>query len=56
MFGQGGEEMNLPGKGLPFAKMHGNGNDFVVIDNRYGDIPGGEPQALLSASAGGGPP
>ena len=39
MFGQGGEEMNLPGKGLPFAKMHGNGNDFVVIDNRYGDIP-----------------
>ena len=39
MFGQGGEEMGLPVKGLPFAKMHGNGNDFVVIDNRSGDIP-----------------
>ena len=39
MFGQVGEEMDQPGKGLPFAKMHGNGNDFVVIDNRSGDIP-----------------
>ena len=25
--------------GLPFMKMHGLGNDFVVIDARYGDDP-----------------
>lgn len=31
--------MDLSVKGIPFAKMHGNGNDFVVIDNRSGDIP-----------------
>jgi len=31
--------MDLSGKGIPFAKMHGNGNDFVVIDNRSGVIP-----------------
>ena len=24
----------LPSQGLPFAKMHGAGNDFVVIDQR----------------------
>src|SRR3569833_648622 len=30
--------MNAPAKrgGLPFARMHGCGNDFVVIDDRTG--------------------
>jgi len=27
---------------IPFIKMHGAGNDFVVIDNRKGDVPAGE--------------
>ncbi|HDR29567.1 diaminopimelate epimerase [Rhodovulum sp.] len=29
----------LHGNGLPFAKMHGLGNDFVVIDARGGGVP-----------------
>lgn len=28
--------MNHP---IPFVKMHGSGNDFVVVDNRHGVIP-----------------
>jgi diaminopimelate epimerase len=30
---------NRPPNGLPFMKMHGLGNDFVVIDARSGDDP-----------------
>lgn len=30
---------NRPSDGLPFMKMHGLGNDFVVIDARSGDDP-----------------
>ncbi len=30
--------MSSSGGGLPFTKMHGNGNDFLIIDNRSGEI------------------
>ena len=30
---------DLPDSSVPFAKMNGSGNDFVVIDNRGGLIP-----------------
>ncbi|RLL63828.1 diaminopimelate epimerase [Paenirhodobacter hankyongi] len=32
-------DMRTPSAGLPFLKMHGLGNDFVVIDARTGDDP-----------------
>ncbi|MPL60875.1 Diaminopimelate epimerase [bioreactor metagenome] len=32
-------DMRTPPAGLPFLKMHGLGNDFVVIDARTGDDP-----------------
>lgn len=35
--------------GLPFEKMHGLGNDFVVVDARARDIP--MPEALVKAIA-----
>jgi diaminopimelate epimerase len=28
---------------LPFAKMSGSGNDFIIIDNRQGIVPGEDP-------------
>ena len=28
-----------PGTGIPFVKMHGSGNDFVVVDNRERVVP-----------------
>lgn len=31
---------------IPFTKMHGSGNDFVVVDNREGAIPEGEVAAF----------
>lgn len=37
--------MGLSVSGVPFIKMHGLGNDFVVIDMR-GDLPGGEGRGL----------
>ncbi len=35
---QRGRQVNAPAKraGLPFARMHGCGSDFVVIDDRAG--------------------
>lgn len=30
--------MSLSGEGILFTKMHGNGNDFLIIDNRSGEI------------------
>ncbi|MDS9467056.1 diaminopimelate epimerase [Paracoccus sp. MBLB3053] len=44
------QQQNLaPGAALPFMKMHGLGNDFVVIDGRK---TGGEPdRAVISAMA-----
>lgn len=30
---------NAPPAGLPFMKMHGLGNDFVILDARTGDVP-----------------
>jgi len=40
-----------PGRrpGVPFAKMHGGGNDFIVVDNRKGAVPGGEAAAFARA-------
>lgn len=34
---------------LPFTKMHGSGNDFVVVDNRQGLIPENEVGAFTRA-------
>lgn len=34
---------------IPFTKMHGSGNDFVVVDNRHGVIPDDEVAAFTRA-------
>jgi diaminopimelate epimerase len=31
---------------LPFAKMHASGNDFIIIDNRAGQVPGDIPEMV----------
>jgi len=49
MIGYGRAMLTLPPSGLPFMKMHGLGNDFVVIDGRAGG-PGVTP-ALARALA-----
>ena len=34
---------------LPFTKMHGAGNDFVVLDGLEGELPPIEPLAKSSS-------
>ncbi|HEU0164854.1 MAG TPA: diaminopimelate epimerase [Thermomicrobiales bacterium] len=34
------QDAGLPDRAIPFAKMNGSGNDFVVIDNRNGVLAG----------------
>ncbi|WP_373355252.1 diaminopimelate epimerase [Pseudoroseicyclus sp. CXY001] len=41
---------DLPASGLPFAKMHGAGNDFVVIDLRGVSSPAGAVSPALVAA------
>jgi len=44
----------IPSAGLPFMKMHGLGNDFVVIDARRGDASSRvayQPNATAQAAA-----
>jgi diaminopimelate epimerase len=38
-------EMKTPGP-LPFVKMSGSGNDFIIIDNRHGIVGGRDRSAL----------
>jgi diaminopimelate epimerase len=48
--------MNTSGEGILFTKMHGNGNDFLIIDNRLGEILAMNSRILRFASAEGGRP
>lgn len=36
-------------EGIPFTKMHGSGNDFVVVDNREGVVPETDVAAFAKA-------
>ncbi len=35
---------------IPFWKMNGSGNDFILIDNREGRIPGDELERLVKGA------
>lgn len=36
---------------IPFVKMHGAGNDFVMIDDREGTFPSDDPEVIASLAA-----
>lgn len=40
---------DYPGTGIPFVKMHGSGNDFVVVDNRERVVPPDDVAAFARA-------